>query len=109
MILSRLSGKQSDVRSVITRYLFLQHVNILEVFEILVAVVICFHKFLDLSPDLLLNLRVFGQKVDGHFQVVGCGVCPCHKKSRKLSKNLVFFIYQIFFLIVVFLSKNSLK
>ena len=52
------------------------------------GIVISPHKFLDLCPHLAVYLRVTGNQVDHHLEVVRSGICASKEKSVEFFQYL---------------------
>jgi hypothetical protein len=67
----------------------LQHLDVLEVLEVLVAVVILLHVLADLLPDQPLDFGVLCQPVYHVLRECGGGFGACHEEHHELLEDLV--------------------
>ena len=80
---------KASQRTIYSCGLFLDAVDVSEVFQILVRVVLFYHKGLDLFSEFFLHLGILNDVVYHSIKIVRSSVSACNEKRTELFENLL--------------------
>lgn len=91
--------------------LFLEKLDVFEIFQIFVTVVITAHVFLYLLSNFFFDLGMTSNFINHHLSIIRCSVSSSNKECIKFFKDFLFirnkFLMIIFFLLIIMSIHNE--